>query len=87
LTLSKPSGWVGSSTKTFTSSSTHTYSTANTKIKVTIGTLVSTGTYYLPTTVGDQTIIPSTDGILPYTVFIKKTGTQQFTLEVSTISL
>jgi hypothetical protein len=78
-----------SSTGTFTGSSTHTYATLQTKIKITItGTsLTSTGTYYLPTTVGDQTIIPSTDGILPYTVFIKKTGTQQFTLEVSKISL
>ncbi len=88
LTL-KPSGQFGGVKALFTSSTSQGFPNSNTRIIISIpGTSqTSVGTYYLPTTIGDQTVIPSTDGILPYTVFIKKTGNQQFTLEVSEISL
>lgn len=85
LTLSSSSLGFGIS-KPISSSSTTTYPIYNTKIKVTFGGLTSTGSYTLPTVTGDQVVIPSTDGIAPFTVIITKTGIRQFKLEVASIS-
>jgi len=67
------------------------YLVAYTKIKVTIGGRSSSGTYYLPTAVGDQVIIPATDGLTfggnSYNVYIKKTADKEFSLSVSNSNL
>ncbi len=70
-----------------TPSVSKTFHADGNKIKVSIGTLSSTGTYTLPTIIGDATVIPATDGLTGgghgYTVFITKTADRQFTLAVS----
>ncbi|PSK86946.1 hypothetical protein [Taibaiella chishuiensis] len=80
---------IGASTETFSANDLHTYPINQTRIKVTkTGTgIASTGTYSLPAAIGDQVVIPSTDGILPYTVIITKTAAGQFKLQVSNLSL
>ncbi|KAA5536938.1 hypothetical protein F0919_04495 [Taibaiella lutea] len=63
----------------------HDYPTYGSKIKVTIGSLTSIGTYSLPTVIGDQVIITSglDDGAHhAYTVGITKTADKQFTLSI-----
>jgi hypothetical protein len=86
IKLSSASG-IGS-TKTIYENDSKTYPSFDTRIKVTItGTaLTSTGLYTLPAVIGDQVVIPSTDGITPLTVIITKTGTRQFKLEVANFS-
>ncbi|MBL7711722.1 MAG: hypothetical protein JNL13_04635 [Chitinophagaceae bacterium] len=67
------------------------YSTLYTKIKVTISGRSTSGAYFLPTTIGDQVIIPATDNLTfggnSYNVFIKKTGYNEFYLSVSNSNL
>ncbi len=80
--------------KTYTyqaGTSSYEYSATLSQIKVTIGTLTHTGAYNLPSTIGDQVVIPSTDGLTgggrAYTISITKIASRQFTLAVSEISL
>ena len=86
IKLSSASG-IGS-TKTIYENDAKTYPTFDTRIKVTItGTaLTSSGLYTLPAAIGEQVVIPSTDGIAPFTAIITKTGTRQFKLEVANYS-
>lgn len=74
-------------TRTFTMTSAHAFPIFDRKIKVITPGGSSTGTYLLPSVIGDQIVIPSTDGILPYTVFIQKTATGLFKVSVSKFSL
>lgn len=74
---------IGSTQQTFTKNDFYTFPINQTRIKVTIGTLTSTGLYTLPTGIGDQVLISGTDGIAPYSVLITKTAGGQFKLEVS----
>jgi hypothetical protein len=63
----------------------HNYAIYGSKIKITIGSLTSIGTYSLPTVIGDQVIITSglDDGVHhAYTVGILKTADKQFLLSI-----
>ncbi|MBL7711723.1 MAG: hypothetical protein JNL13_04640 [Chitinophagaceae bacterium] len=60
-----------------------TYDTYMTKINVKIGSNSSTGTYYLPTTIGETVAIAGDAGLGVYNVYIKKTAAREFYLEVS----
>ncbi len=93
VTLRLSSSLIGSSqvyTNTSTSISKE-FPATDKKIKVTIGTLTNAGAYTLPTAVGDQVVIPSTDGLTgggrAYTVIITKTADKQFSLGIAEISL
>jgi hypothetical protein len=83
IILKLSSAAIGSTQATFTKNDIQTYPINETRIKVIIGTLSSTGTYTLPTTVGGQVSVNATDGISPYSVLITKTADGQFKLEVS----
>ncbi|KAA5537435.1 hypothetical protein F0919_07100 [Taibaiella lutea] len=61
-----------------------------TKIKVSLGGYTSTGTYYLPTTIGDGTAISigaDGEGVGPYTIYIYKSGSNSFTVSVGNTAL
>lgn len=60
-----------------------TYDTYMTKINVKIGSNSSTGTYYLPTAIGETVAIAGDGGLGVYNVYIKKTAAREFYLEVS----
>jgi len=77
-------------TKTISSPSSVDFPTKYTKIKVTLGSYSSTGTYYLPTTTGDITMIAigaDGEGVGPYIIYITNTGSNTFTVSVSNTSL
>lgn len=83
----KLSATIGNETHTFPAATnlSQGYLRGNNKITVTIGGLTSTGTYTLPTVIGDQVIITSglDDGAHhAYTVGITKTGTSDFVLTI-----
>jgi hypothetical protein len=67
------------------------FSAYNNIIKVTISGHSSSETYYLPTAIGDEVVIPATDGLTfgghGYTVSIRKTAAKEFVLAVSDLVL
>jgi hypothetical protein len=93
----KLSGQVGpfnpSTSKTFIIGDVNQYDASYQKIKITFenGSLYSIGTYYLPTTINGETVIglanepwlTNYSGQYGYGTTIKKTGNNQFTIQVT----
>jgi hypothetical protein len=89
LKLSSGGPFIVSATNIFPANQTVSvskdYPSGYKNISVTVAGLTSTGSYALPTAIGDQVIITSglDDGVHhAYTVGIYKTGTYQYTLSV-----
>ncbi|KAA5536940.1 hypothetical protein F0919_04505 [Taibaiella lutea] len=82
LTLTSNSG-LGSSYTFSGATESRNYSAYNKKIKITINGATSTGTYYLPTAIGEQLIMTGSECGLPaYNIHITKTANGQYTLGV-----